>query len=210
MCGGSRKGECSAAGIPSELFEEAFAVIWEDTEMITELMGSEKKESSKLAELQGKLAVISSRLSQMEADYAEAPSTPLAKMMAKLEAEETAAKKELEAETIAERGTVSGHDALGDFLLLYSTDWDTPETRLKMQECYRDMIDRITIDIPDKWFAIQFKGGKDQIKISDLTTDGCKINGVQYLLLRGLEKYGTVENYLKSKSPSDASLPTTP
>lgn len=190
MCGESRRGNCSAAGIPWDIFEESFSVIWEDREMVKAFMDEDKKENSKLAELQGKLAVVASRLRQVEADYAEAPSTPLAKIMAKLDAEETAAKRELEAATVSEKGTVPQSDAYRAFMQIFlEDDWEMPETRLKAQECLRNMIERITLDVSKRSYTVQFKRGKDAIKVTELTPEGCRINGVEYRLLKGILKH---------------------
>lgn len=202
MCGESRRGKCSAAGIPWEIFEESFSVIWEDKEMANAFMGDDEMTASRLTELQGRLGVVVSRVRQVEADYAESPSTPLARILAKLEAEEAELRKELEAVTIAERGAVSQSDAYRAFKDIFlSDDWEEPEVRLMAQECLRNMVDRIIIDIPRRCYAVHFKGKKEPMQVTDLRAEDCKINGIYYRLLKGILKY---EDLPREKAKQEA------
>jgi hypothetical protein len=189
LCGESRRACCSAVGIPCDVFEESFDVVWERKEIAKNFMRVDEKEDSKLTELQGRLAVIDSRLRQVEADYAASPSTPLARIMAKLEAEEATLKKELEAATIAEKGTVATSDAWRDFLDILCEDWDLPETRLRMQECLRNTVERITIDTEKKAYTVYFKGTQETIAVTDLTQYGYKSGGHNYRMTAGVFKY---------------------
>lgn len=197
MCGESRRGKCSAAGIPWEVFDDSFECIWDEKEMVNALMGDDKGEPSKLPELEGRLAEIASRIRQAEADYEKSPSTPLARTLAKMEAQESALKKELEDATISERGTVGKTDALEDFYNLYfDDDWKSPETRLKIQECVRNLIDHIVVDVAGRAYTVHFKGGKKWITVTDLKAEECRVDGVWVILKKGVgTKYDDARHY---------------
>jgi hypothetical protein len=103
--------------------------------------------------------------------------------MAKVEAEETALKKELEAATIAERGTELPSDTWETFRQIFLDDErDTPANRLKMQECLRDIVYKITVDTIEKEYTVHYKGSEKRMEVTALTEFGCTINGVDYRL----------------------------
>lgn len=104
-------------------------------------MGKDGSDNSRTTELQGQLAVISSRLKQVSDDYEKTPSNALAGIMARLEKEESSVKKELDNVTVRERGTVSFKEAWKNMLDIFATDWHEKETRLRVQEFLRDTVE---------------------------------------------------------------------
>jgi DNA invertase Pin-like site-specific DNA recombinase len=191
QCSNSRRAKCSAAGLSYRVFEESFSIVWEDKEMAKAFMGENNDQtSSQMTELQGKLAVIESRVRQVKADYIQTPSKALASIMAAMEEEEAKVKKELEAVTISVRGTASNGDAWERFREIFpGDDWDDPENRLKAQECLRDTVAKIEMDILGKAYTVYFKGSNKQLKVTELSRFGFKANGYNYRLMDGVLKY---------------------
>jgi hypothetical protein len=191
QCSNSRRAKCSAAGLAYRVFEESFSIVWEDQKMAKAFIGDDgDTNNSRLTDLQGRVGVISSRLKQVKDDYLRNPSNTLAGIMATLETEEAKVNKELENITITERGSVSPSDAWKKFQEIFlDGDWDAPENRLRAQECLRDMVSKIDMDIVGKAFTVYFKGSSQQLKVTELTRFGFKANGHKYRLTDGILKY---------------------
>jgi hypothetical protein len=182
QCRSSRRGVCSAAGIPYARFEESFSNFLSHIEHLGKPK-LETAEPSKCDEIRNNLAHVEKKISSIKAAFAkmEDPSkaVSLGTMLTDYDIQHAQLVKDLEEETIREKGTpklTKGHFDYLKSLFGKENKLQDPETRLEIQEALRESIDRITIDVKTQSYEVTWKNSSNVFKVQ-LKKDGYRISG---------------------------------
>jgi hypothetical protein len=174
-CSGYVAGTCSSKQIIYEAVEESFFPIILDPRfrnmIVNKVYGTKKDtEKDQLALLKGKLDETRKKLAQYAKDYGDAPSNTLAGLMAKTEAQEKSIMGDIENTMTFELGSTPSGEAYQTLLDLVTPkeegsnepDWENEETRMKIRECVRALVDRIVVNIKERSYDVFLRhGGKD-------------------------------------------------
>ena len=145
-----------------------------------------RPKGNNIALLQGQIVEVQKKREQVTADYEISPSNAVASVLMKMEAKEKELLGKLETEKAATIGATPINDAYSEFLKTLHADWTNIETRLRLRELIRTIVEKLVVDVDAKSYQIFLKNGAKPIKIECFPA-GCRIDGVEYVLTTTLE-----------------------
>lgn len=181
QCRSSKLGKCTAAGIQYQRFEESFMNFLPQVDFPHLKQNSDEvfqtdEIKAKIAQTERQIAKLKTAIEAME-DPAKAVS--LATMLTNYDMQHAQLVKDLEAETIREKGTTSlnvAHYKYLRSLFRDETKLQEPATRREIQEALRVSIDRITIDVKTQSYTVAWKNSPEVFKV-ELQSGGYKTTG---------------------------------
>jgi DNA invertase Pin-like site-specific DNA recombinase len=183
QCRSSRRGVCSAAGIPYARFEESFAGFIGHEIILSSISLSENVEASKSDEIRNKLINVEKQIAKLKAAFAEIENpekaVSLGIMLTNYDTQHAQLLKDLENATVQEKGSTpltKSHIAFLASLFGNQNKLKDPDTRRQIQEALRTAIDRITIDVQKQSYTVALKNSPDVFEVQ-LTKTGYKISG---------------------------------
>lgn len=180
QCGESRRGKCSAAGIPYEKFEESFVGLlpyvenlYQQTQTLEPLKSDEIKIN--LINTDRQIEKLKKILLELE-DPTKAIS--LATMLTDLDTKRKQLAKEHQAEIIRERGTPKLDNGRLDYLkgLFSGGKLKDIDTRKEIQEALRSSIDRITVNAVKRSYKVTWKNSTNVYRVQ-ISKQGFKVTG---------------------------------
>jgi hypothetical protein len=203
-CGGHVTGDCSGKQIWYDSMEESFVAVVSGSVHILDY-DKTPVASNDSEMLKGQLAEARTKLGEYTADYEAAPSKTLAGMMLKQETEIERLSGHLERATTIAIGTQPLYEAKKELLGCLYKDWSNQDTRLKVRELIRTMVDKLEVDTKAKWYVIHWKGTNKQTRV-EVFRKGYKIDGHQYPSVGDWQKHTAeiaerVKDAEKSYSP---------
>ena len=182
QCRSSQRGLCSASGIPYPLFEKSFASFL----CHIEDLGKPKEatsDTSKCDTIKNQIAHVERRIVTIKAAFEKIEDTSkavsLATMLTDYDIQLVQLKKELEDETIKEKGSVNFDKQQLEYLKqLFGKEnkLQDPATRQEIQEALRNAIDRITIDVKSHSYTVTWKNSPNVFKVQ-FTKQGFEVSG---------------------------------
>ena len=180
QCRSSKRGLCSASGMPYGRFEESFSSLFGyiDNLCIASAPTDETLKSDglrfQLSDTDERISTIKTMLLQQDLSKA----VSLGAVLTELDTKRAQLKSDLAQEIIREKGTPKLDAAHFQFLksLFAGNKLQNPDTRRQIQEALRDAIDRITIDVKSQCYKVTWKNSPDVIEVR-LTPQGYKISG---------------------------------
>jgi DNA invertase Pin-like site-specific DNA recombinase/rRNA maturation endonuclease Nob1 len=168
VCSGSYKGKCHSHTIRYERLDGSFTALLSNVkQMQAALAQMERQQPAKLDELQGKLLVTDKQIAKYMGLIAgdDNPSKTLYQALKEAEAQASRLREEIETETVRVRGTTPASEAFESFRERFLGQMSSPEARLQVRELVRAMVDKVTVNLREKSYAVAFKGAQGPVNV---------------------------------------------
>jgi hypothetical protein len=186
-CSGFNHGSCSGKGFVYEQFETSFSQSLFRPDFAETFNRDVSPNSDKAKILQGQLVEVEKKLERVTADYNLHPESPgITSALVKTEEQKKELLAKLEGEKTLTIGTTPINAAYREFLASVHHDWNNRETRLKLRELIRSMVESISMDIPTRSYEIHWKNGSPTTKV-ECFKNACRIDGKEYVFTSSLD-----------------------